>query len=284
MRRAAPWTMAMAAVLTVFVSLQAQGAFQLTSTEQLALRLHGYYRQSVARLAALEADREKVRQAIREVAPAGLVPNPVAMEDAAELNRINDDIERERNRQRQLVDVWDKNRAEPGQSPRSFAFRYGPLESSTQASTANPGMDKIEYAIRTFRFDPAASGQPGGTLAPPTMPAPGAPPAPAARAAGSSPFDGTWHTTRTHTDGCGYSASEDLTFATGADGVTASTGSGFLSIARGRASGNSLTIQYGISGGSFTGTATLTVSPDGRRFTGTFSDKNNHRGNVSGQR
>lgn len=101
---------------------------------------------------------------------------------------------------------------------------------------------------------------------------------------GTSLFDGVWHTTRQHQGCCSYSASEDLAFSTDSSGMTSSTTSGFLGSARGRVTGTSLTLDYGIANNAASGHATLTLGAGGKSFSGSFSDKNGHRGTVRGNR
>lgn len=130
----------------------AQGTFPRNGDEALALRIHRSYRESQARLAQLEANRIKVKGFISEVAPAStMVGTAIAPEDVAQLNEIVRNIAQEQKWCLQLEAFWDKNRAIPPAPPRSFAGRYGPLNTGDQRST-DPKYDKIEYAIRTFPF------------------------------------------------------------------------------------------------------------------------------------
>jgi hypothetical protein len=105
----------------------------------------------------------------------------------------------------------------------------------------------------------------------------------ASPARGKSPFDGVWHSKRQHTD-CSYSASEDIAFSTDVRGMTSSNNSGFLANARGRISGRQLFLDYGITNNVASGHAALTLHVDGKSITGTFSDKDGHKGTFTAVR
>jgi len=103
---------------------------------------------------------------------------------------------------------------------------------------------------------------------------------------GASPFDGFWpRTKRVHTDSMdsGWSAEWDETFSTDAEGVTRAV-SGELGATRGKVVGRTYDFEYGIVNGVAGGRGTLTLSEDGKGFTGTFSDNAGHRANLSGSR
>lgn len=103
--------------------------------------------------------------------------------------------------------------------------------------------------------------------------------------AGKSLFDGSWPATvRQHTD-CGYGASTDVTISTDAQGITTIVAAdGAFGEARGKVVGRTFTFGYGIKNGVATANATLTLSEDGRHFTGSFSDGSGHRGTLQGSR
>ena len=263
MRRNNAWLMLLIAMTCLPFTGRAQDTFRLDGNESLALRIHDWYRQSQDRLAQLEADRIKVKGFISEVAPAStMVGTAIAPEDVAKLAQINEDIALEQERCRLLEAAWEKNRAVPPAPARSFVWRYGPLSESAQRSI-NPKYDKIEYAIRTFRFnEPARSPASAATVT----------------KRGSSPFDGLWHTHRVHTDGCSYIADDDLTLSTDADGITSIAGAVFTG-GRGRVTGSTYSFSYGPGN-----TGAVTLAKDGRSFSGSFADSNNHRGTLQGKR
>jgi len=104
-------------------------------------------------------------------------------------------------------------------------------------------------------------------------------------AAGTSPFDGYWPTTtRKHTDGCGYSATTSITFTTNAAGVTTPTCAALGVTTGSKVVGRTLSIKYSIVNGVASGRLYLTLSADGRSFTGTFTDKTGHKGTWNGKR
>lgn len=92
----------------------------------------------------------------------------------------------------------------------------------------------------------------------------------------TSPFDGTWHTHRAHIKCCSYSTDEDYTFTTDANGITSVSGPAFSGK---KGNGNAFTFNYGPGN-----TVSITLSNDGKSFTGTFSDSNNHHGSFQGKR
>jgi len=99
-----------------------------------------------------------------------------------------------------------------------------------------------------------------------------------------SPFDGSWaHTRRQHTD-CGFSGESDIKITTDAQGVTWATSESFPGTAKGSVNGRIYSFQYGFVNGVPSGSGTLTLSADGRSFTGTFKDTDGHTGTITGSR
>jgi hypothetical protein len=221
--------------------------------EALAMRLHDWYVQSQTNLTNLRNELPRAERNARQ-----FINLPGDHEDLDRLNEIKADIEREQIWSEKIAFFWGKNRAVAPASALSFAGRYGPLSESGKRSS-DPKYDQIEAAIRNFPFN---------DLSP----------------KGPSLFDGPWlKTKRQHTDGCGYSAESDMTISTDATGVTRAVNEA-LANNKGKVVGKTLNLEYGIVNGIGIGTATFTISEDGKSFTGTFSDKNGHRGNWSGKR
>ena len=150
------------------------------------------------------------------------------------------------------------------------------LFSHSGLRSSDPKHDEIEAAIRSIPFN-------GATSAPAASTAKAVATKEGAAKAGRSPFDGVWHTVRKHGGCCGYSASEDIAFATDASGMTTSAGT-FLGDARGKVTGTSLPLDYGIEKNVPSGHVTLELGGDGKGFLGNFRDKNNHHGTISGSR
>lgn len=258
-RNTVPFLLVLIAIIFISLPCSAQNTFPRDGNESLALRIHDSYRQSQSLLTRLEADRIKVQGFITEVAPGStMVGTAVAPEDVALLKQINQNIVNEQEWCRQLEVFWERNRAEPAGPARSFAGRYGTLSKSDQRST-NPKYDQIEYAIRTFPFN----------VTPP----------PPATNRGTSPFAGLWHTHRVHSGCCSYAADDDLAISTDANGNTTSSSPSGVFPGEGKVTGNTYTFSYGPGN-----TGSFTLSDDGRSFTGTFSDSNNHHGTVQGRR
>lgn len=91
------------------------------------------------------------------------------------------------------------------------------------------------------------------------------------------PFDGVWHTHRVHNGCCSYSADEDFSISTDADWVTTISASSFPG--KGRVTGTTYNFSYGPGN-----KGTITLNNDGKTFTGSFSDSQNHRGTIQGRR
>lgn len=85
-----------------------------------------------------------------------MVGTAIEPEDVARLSQLNQDIELEQERVRQLETAWGKDRSVPPAPARSFAGRYGALSESGKPSV-DAKYDKVEYAIRNFPFDPGRS-------------------------------------------------------------------------------------------------------------------------------
>lgn len=133
---------------------RAEGTFPRDGNEALALRLHHRYKDNIAALARLEAERKGLIADLRGVASAGLGTGFAITEDTARLNQINSEVSRLRAQSRELEGYWGKNRGEPPATPRSFAWRYGPLSEVSKPST-DPRYDQVEAAIRFSPFIPA---------------------------------------------------------------------------------------------------------------------------------
>ncbi|MBP6001803.1 MAG: hypothetical protein KA746_00075 [Pyrinomonadaceae bacterium] len=233
-------------------SLFAQGTFQpRDSDEEQAWRLYNQYKESKRIEAPLERQISQLFTQSREGAYGYAAGMGVDLEQDAQARTLRDKLNAERARQDAILTAWE----------RKFYWRYGDLrwsgENIRDAKT-NREMDRIEFALTYFPFN----------YAPPK---------------GSSPFDGSWPITkRQHTD-CGYSAESEMAISTDAAGVTRVVNDA-LGNNKGKVVGRTLSLEYGIVDGIGTGTATFTLSEDGKSFTGTFSSKDGHRGNWSGKR
>jgi hypothetical protein len=238
--------------LTAAAMAFAQGTFKpRDADEEQAWRLYNQYKESKRIEAPLEAEIKQLFGDAFEAAVGFGAILGVDWEANAAVKKKVEQLAIERKRQADLLAAWEKK----------FYWRYGDLrwsgETIRDAKTKRE-MDRIEFAMTYFPFNYVPR-------------------------QASSLFDGQWlKTKRQHTD-CSYSAESDLTISTDRAGVTKVI-SDVLGENKGKVVGGTLTLEYGIVNGVGTGKATFTLSEDGKSFTGTFSNKDGHRGNWSGKR
>ncbi len=234
------------------LSTSAQGRFKPRDIdEEQAWRLYYQYKESKRIEAPLEAEIKQLFGEAFEAAVGFGGILGVDWEANAAAKKKVEQLAVERKRQADLLAAWEKK----------FYWRYGDLRWSgdkIRDAKTDREMDRVEFAMTYFPFN----------YLPPK---------------GTSLFDGSWNNTkRQHTD-CGYSAESDMTISTDADGVTKVINAA-LGNTKGKVTGRTLSLEYGIVDGIGTGTATFTLSADGKSFTGTFSSKDGHRGTWSGKR
>lgn len=229
----------------------AQGTFKpRDADEEHAWRLYNQFKESKRIEAELDATiKAKFKDAFENAVGSWAIAG-VDWEANAEAKAKVEKLAVERKRQADLLVAWEKK----------FFWRYGDLRWSSDIirdPKTNREMDRIEFTMTAFPFNYV----PRKSL---------------------SLFDGTWRTERRHTDGCGFSAESDMTISTDANGVKVTNEA--LGNNVGKVAGRSLTLEYGIVNGTGTGKLTITLSENGKSFTGTFSDKNGHRGTWNGKR
>lgn len=127
--------------------------------------------------------------------------------------------------------------------------------------------------IRNITFRPTNESTPGKT----TSSSPASTTKTGQQPVQTSPFDGKWHVQRTHSKCCAFTATEDWIVSTDANGVTSVAAQAFPG--KGKVGGKTFSFSYGPGC-----TVSVTLSADGKSFTGTFSDNQGHRGSMLGKR